>query len=297
MSFHRTTTAVLALIAAGPALAQDSALTADGEIGVYYLHSDGDGDTFLFGDADLSYSFGNFGVELSLIGFAVNSDANHAVFGGGSFTFGNGMKFVLGAPRSAFDRYEKPGFTRANKLYAYAPFISGTSLLTLEELGGSLDDIGVAFSMGDQSNIGFDASYHRVDDGDADVFALGGSYAAGASRFEGAFELIDTSSSSISQLKLAGHWQLGLLDAGAYFSYVSEGSADQTFAELNGDYELTDRINLGGSYGHLFGSGPDGSVVSAYGAYEVFDGANASLGILKAEGSDPVYQLGVGLKF
>ena len=297
MTLHRTTAALLALLAAAPVLAQDGPLTADGDMGLYYVYSDGDSNTFITGDADLAYSFGAFGVDLSLIGFADSDDSVTAIFGGGSYTFGNGAKIVLGAPRSVYDRFGRPGITKASKLIAFNPYIGGRSLLSASEVDGDLDDIGISFSMGDPSGMQFAGSYHKVDDRSWDVYAFGGAFTTGTFRIEGAAEFIEGASSSASLVKVSGHTQLGQLDAGAYIQHAREGSSSLTFAEVNADYELGDRINVGGAIGYQFGDSDDVSLLSAYGQYEVFDGMKGTLGVFKAEDSEPVYQLGVGLEF
>jgi hypothetical protein len=297
MTFHRTTVAVLALIAAAPVLAQDGPLTADGDMGLYYAYSDGGSETFITGDVDLAYSFGAFGVDLSLIGYADNDDSASGIFGGGSFTFGNGAKIVLGAPRSVYDRFGRPGFVRASKVSAFNPYFGGMSLLTFSEIDGDTDDIGVSFAMGSQSGTQFAGSYHTSDDNNWDVYALGGSFSTGTFRIEGAAEFVDTAGTNTSLIKVSGHTQLGQIDAGAYLQHTREGSVSLTFAEVNADYELTDKINVGGSLGYVFEPGDDASVISAFGSYEVFDGMKGSLGAFKRQGSEAQYQLGLGLEF
>lgn len=233
----------LALLAA-PLAAQAEELTFSGDIRLQHTEFDGVSESFLIGSGDLSYDFGNsFGIVSSLDTYIFEGDELTALYIAGEYAGAFGS-LQFGAPESAVDSYASPGeFNRGGLApIALQTFQMRRSLVHTYALFDDEIPWGLRFdSM--SGDLSYGASLHSLEDGD--IHVLGGAfrYDAAPYAFTGGLEYAEAPGESRTTLRLGLEADHGAFTGSAYIYAGTDGFP--TILELNGNYSVSDKVELG----------------------------------------------------
>jgi len=292
---------LLALLAVNPAFAETTYgdWTVDGDIGAYYQTEGAYSRGLATSDLDLRYDFGGFGVAISAISYALEGYASTSLYGGGTYTFGNGGRITVGAPRSAYDGYGASAVGRSDAGLALSSQLGGgIGILTQFSMNGNLDDYGIRYDSASDGVFSYSGSYHHVDDIGEDVLALGARYESGAFVVSGGFERVGLDNDVNQAAKLQASYSFGQFEVGAYLSQAKFLGSTFNYKEVSGLYHPTDRWALGLAYGEV-NTGLSGARLTMGSVdYEIVDHVSATLGVTKFDYSPDVsYQMGVKFTF
>jgi hypothetical protein len=297
---NRLVVASAALLCAGggSSFAQDfgKGFSVDGFISLNHVDSSGSGLTYVVGDVDLAYTFNAFGVAVSALGIADDSNSEYALFGGVTYDFGNGGTLTVGAPRTAYDSHAKSSLSQVVSLY-HTQFIAGDiGFLTNSELNGDgEDDYGIRYDSAEGEALSYSGSLHSVNAVDVTIASLSGSYTVSGFVVSAGYEKLSAPVGEFTFAKLSLSKAFGAFTANAFTASYKVGGPEVSYSEISGTYQVNDKILLGALYGKI-SAAPDGWYgLSA--AYEFMPGASARLGMIAVPGNDPTVDLSLKYTF
>ena len=301
-TFLSSTAIAAALLSTGAAFAETdlgNGFTADGSVDLSYidLGSGSDGEALLFTDSELSWTTGTFGFDVGVVGGASSGGGEAAFFGGFTYTFGNGDKLTLGAPRAAFDEHAQFKLGELSTFVRIMPFISGNSLITSAQLlSDDLVVYGVRYD-GAAGALDYAISLHQEEDGQASAFSSSASYAMGTGAVSGGLEYIDIDGvDAITEVKLRYDGRANQFGYGAGVMSISSGGSSEEVYEIYGSYLPNDQLELTATATFL-GSG--GDAIYGLGASYAFN-ENTKLrasAMSSNDFSDAAYEVGVRFEF
>lgn len=285
----------LVAISAMPALAQDGAtgLSHSGEVKLEYVDANSNMLAFR-GDAAMSWRSGG------LLGFDASVDTIHTDEGddftnfwaAAVFTMGS-SEVAIGAPRPLLDSLRvNPRFSTSRLIDLETSFLRGplTTIASAQD-NGMTPGLTYKYNSGDLT---FGAGYHHLNDGS------GVNLFEGIMRYDGAgtsyfisAEYADTSSSNVTFLQIGALHDSDRFDAGVTLGKVRSSGAIHTL-RLYGAFDVMQSLTLRGDV-LMVEKAED--IYSLSATYTMDSGLFVEGGGTVLNGSDEIYDIGVGFKF
>ncbi|MBA3909017.1 MAG: hypothetical protein C0524_03835 [Rhodobacter sp.] len=291
----------------GPALAIDlgNSLSLTGEVELEYLNSDGDDTSFGFIDITLGWrSQGGgavgFGFDLAVDSTQLleTGEDRTAYWGGFVITTGAG-EFTVGAPRPVMNvLYETPKIGGNSFYDELLPQFTGPLTSVLVKTSDA-NAYGVSF-IGESGNLKYGVYYANLENLDADVLQLAGTYRLGATLVHGGAERITDGPIDVTTLELGVTQEFDRFSLGAEIIDISSSGApfDGQSIKLFGEYNMTDALTLGVQIQNV-DSPVDATLYGLSGEYGFGSGGYARLGVLDSDQgtSEPLFDAAVGFRF
>lgn len=277
-----------------PAIAQDAGngLTFGGEVKLEYVDSSS-GDLAFDGDVGLSWRSGG------LLGFDASLDTTYLddgtdltnVWAALVLSTGAG-EFAVGAPRPLVDTMRvMPRFSTSRLVDLETGFIRGplTSLASTQDNGMTP---GITYRQS-SGNLTFGAGYHHLNDANVDVAEGVLQYATGATTFFITGEFATTPGSDVSLMQIGAFHEADRFDLGAALAQIDSGSAIHSL-RLYGSYDVMSSLTL---HGDVMMLEDVDDIYSLSATYAMPSGLFVEGGGTVVNGSDEIYDIGVGFKF
>lgn len=289
--------ALVALVAI-PAAAQDTGngLSFGGEVKLEYLDS-GSGLWAFDGDVGMSWRSGG------LLGFDASIDTTYLDVSGGSqdltniwaalvLSTGTG-ELAVGAPRPLLDTERvMPRFSSSRVVDLETSFVRGpiTSLASTQDNGVTP---GVTWKQ-QSGSLTYGAGYHRLNDGsNVDIFEGVMRYQSGATTLFITGEYANTSGPNLTIMQIGGLYSADRFDAGLAFSQLDSSDTIHTL-RLHGAFDVMPSLTVRGDALMIQDSS---DIYSLSATYSMPSGLFVEGGGTKINGSDEIYDFGVGFKF
>lgn len=302
-----TTGLTLSGFVAGTAFAQSAypeGFTPYGTISLNYLDSGsgGSSETFATADAGFSWNFGGkVGVDFGLYGFAIASSSNSTYYLALAYDLGN-ARISVGAPSPAYTKF---GDFRIERQMPYIGFVGGLlfdSTIRYVDVsnGGSSHSYGLRVDGAAGANFEYAVSVHGFADQE-DVYGLSSSarYNFGEGlTVTGGLEILGEGSTTYTKAKLLVAKEFGRASIAAAVASFDMGSGANSFWEVSGAYDLTDKWEVG--MGVTGSSGSGFNMVSLDTSYRIWEGASLTAAVSKntdGGGSDAIYSVGLRYDF
>ena len=284
----------LLVLSSLPATAQDAGngLSFGGEVKLEYVDSTSS-DLVFDGDLGLSWRSGG------LLGFDASLDTTYLddgtdltnVWAALVLSTGAG-EFAVGAPRPLVDSMGvMPRFSTSRLLDLETGFVRGplTSLASAQDNGVTP---GITYRQS-SGNLTFGAGYHHLNDANVDVAEGVMQYATGATTFFISGEFATAPGNDVSLMQIGAFHDAERFDLGAAFAQFDTGSAMRSL-RLYGSYDVMSALTLRGDL--LMMEDLD-DIYSLSATYAMPSGLFIEGGGSVVNGSDEIYDIGVGFKF
>lgn len=251
------------------------------------------GDLAFDGDVGLSWRSGG------LLGFDASLDTTYLddgtdltnVWAALVLSTGAG-EFAVGAPRPLVDTMRvMPRFSTSRLVDLETGFIRGplTSLASTQDNGMTP---GITYRQS-SGNLTFGAGYHHLNDANVDVAEGVLQYATGATTFFITGEFATTPGSDVSLMQIGAFHEADRFDLGAALAQIDSGSAIHSL-RLYGSYDVMSSLTL---HGDVMMLEDVDDIYSLSATYAMPSGLFVEGGGTVVNGSDEIYDIGVGFKF
>ncbi len=288
------------LLAFSPLAVAAQGLETSGQMELEYLQGNDASTTLFSADAMLRYRSGSLGVEVGTDSdFALDDGPELKSFYAAVLIDSGFGEFAIGAPESAADMLiDVPSFNRMKALDA-GGFIPGQDV-TL----GTPSMVGPIAKSEDRKSYGlrysnasgdmrYGASVHKFEGTGSTLFQLAGEYTMGQTQFEGMVEN-KSLEGGFSGLIGVSH-DAGQFTVSAYLSRETILNDGTTF-QLSGDYRMSDRMTVGGSFARKdFGS--EEYLYGVNAGWGFGNGAYLQGGVADGDNTSVLMDASVGYKF
>lgn len=277
-----------------PAVAQDAGngLAFGGEVKLEYVDASS-GQWALDGDVGLTWRSGG------MLGFDAALDTTYLDDGSdltniwAALVLTTGMgEFAVGAPRPVVETMGvMPRFSTSRLLDIETGFFRGpiTSLASFSDNGLTP---GITYRQS-SGNLSFGVGYHHLNDNNADIAEGIMRYESGATTFFISGEVGTAPGPDITLMQIGAFHDADRFDLGAAFAQIDESSTTRAL-RLYGSYDVTSALTLRGD---LLAVQDSDDVYSLSATYAMPTGLFVEGGGTVANGSDEIYDIGVGFKF
>lgn len=296
-----STFALFLLSAASPALALDfgNGFYTTGEFELEYLDGAGfSGETFAYGEADIGWEQegGGFGAFIGFDTFALEEQEETAFYGALSYS-GSFGKVQIGAPRPALDDYlETPDLGGSALFDLELSQLSG-SIIPVLYLGSDTDaPLGLRYD-GSFGAAKIGASYHNIDELDADVLDVAVNYQLGQVELRAGAEHINAESVSETSYFLGAEGDFGQFSAGLLYGDIGLSGGVNSL-QVYGVYRPIEGLDVTATFLSLDSGGSNQDVYGLAANYTFYQGVYAEVGFLDGDlSSDQIWNASLGVKF
>lgn len=291
----RTLVPALLALTALPAFAQDASngLSFGGEVKLEYLDA-GSGIWAFDGDVGMSWRSGG------LLGFDAALDTTYLDDGSdftnlwGALVLSTGAgEFAVGAPRPLVETMRvMPRFSSSRVVDLETSFLLGpiTAIASASDSGVTP---GVTWKQ-DTGNLTFGAGYHHLNDGgNVDIVEGVMRYESGATTFFISGEFANVPGTNVSLMQIGAFHDADRFDLGAALAQLDTTGKTNTL-RLYGSFDVMQSLALRGDMLMVQDSA---DIYSLSATYSLSNGLFVEGGGTKANGSEEIYDIGVGFKF
>lgn len=276
-----------------PAAAQDNGLSFSGEVKLEYVDARSSIKAF---DGDLGMSWRSGG----LLGFDAAVDTTY-LDDGSDFTnvwaalvlSTNAGELAIGAPRPLVETMQvMPRFSSSRLIDLELSFVRGPITPIASASDNGLTP-GVTYRT-TSGNLSFGVGYHHLNDGsNVDILEGVMRYEAGATTLFISGEFANTSSSDVSMMQIGALHDADRFDLGAALGQIDSSDTIHTL-RVYGSYDVMDQLTLRGD---VLAIQDADDIYSISATYNAASGLFVEGGGTVINGSDEIYDIGVGFKF